>query len=174
VDGIAGSVLNKRGMDIVGVIPRDPLIGGLFADEIKESLHGEYVVEPYENIIVENMIVGAMSPNTAVEFFRKTRNAVLVTGGDRTDLQIVAMEIPNIKMIVLTGNVKPTKLIVERAERNRIPLLVVTEDTLTTTERLEKMFDSARIRGDEKRDRVKELFESFVSVDRLLAYLDMD
>ncbi len=172
IDGIAGTLLKKRGMEILGVIPRDAIIGGLFVDEIKDFLHGEYLVDPRENMIIENIIVGAMSPNSAIEYFRKTKNAALVTGGDRSDLQIVALEIPNIKLIILTGNLRPSKFVVERAERRGVPILVVGEDTLTTTERLDEMFDRARIRPGIKQKRVVELFESFVNVDSFLEYVE--
>jgi hypothetical protein len=171
IDGVASSVMKKSGIELVGVIPRDPIIGGLFVDEIRENLHGEYLVEPDEKIIIENIIVGAMSPNSAIEFFRKTRNAALVTGGDRADLQVVAMEIPNIRMIILTGNLKPSRFILERAEKNKVPVLLVSEDTLTTTERLEKMFEEARISGEVKLNRAIELFESFVNVEFLVGSL---
>ncbi len=172
IDGIAGTLLKKKGMEILGVIPRDAIIGGLFIDEIKDFLHGEYLVNPKESMIIENIIVGAMSPNSAIEYFRKTKNAALVTGGDRSDLQIVALEIPNIRLIVLTGNLRPSKFVIERAERKGIPILVVSEDTLTTTERLDEMFDRARIRPGIKQKRVVELFESFVNVDSFLEYLE--
>jgi BioD-like phosphotransacetylase family protein len=48
---------------------------------------------------------------------------------------------------------------------------VVSEDTLTTTERLDEMFDQARIRPGIKQNRVLELFESFVNVESLLKYV---
>ena len=159
-------------MEVLGVIPRDAIIGGLFIDEIKDFLHGEYLVQPKESMIIENIIVGAMSPNSAIEYFRKTKNAALVTGGDRSDLQIVALEIPNIRLIILTGNLRPSKFVLERAESKNVPVLVVSEDTLTTTERLYEMFDQARIRPGIKQNRVLELFESFVNVDSLLEYIE--
>jgi hypothetical protein len=171
IDGIAGSLLKKRKMEVIGIVPRDAIIGGLFVDEIRDSLHGEYLVEPKESMIIENIIVGAMSPNSAIEYFRKTKNAALVTGGDRSDLQIVALEIPNIKLIVLTGNLRPSKFVIERAESRNVPVLVVSEDTLTTTERLDDMFDRARIRSGVKQKRVVELFESFVNVESFLRYV---
>ncbi len=172
IDGIAGTLLKKNGMEILGVIPRDAIIAGLFVDEIRDFLHGEYLVNPRENIIVENIIVGAMSPNSAIEYFRKTKNAALVTGGDRSDLQIVALEIPNIRLIILTGNLQPSKFVIERAERRGVPILVVSEDTLTTTERLDEMFDRARIRPGIKQKRVVELFESFVNLESFLEYVE--
>lgn len=158
-------------MEILGIIPRDAVIGGLFVDEIKDFLHAEYIVKPSKSMIIENIIVGAMSPNSAIEYFRKTRNAALVTGGDRSDLQIVALEIPNIKLIILTGNLYPSKFVIERAESKNVPILVVSEDTLTTTERLDEMFDQARVRPGIKQNRVLELFKSFVNVESLLKYL---
>ncbi|MBO8183724.1 MAG: phosphotransacetylase family protein [Archaeoglobus sp.] len=172
IDGIAGTLLKKRGMEILGIIPRDAIIGGVFIDEISDFLHGEYLVKPKESMIIENIIVGAMSPNSAIEYFRKTKNAALVTGGDRSDLQIVALEIPNIKLMVLTGNLRPSKFVMERAENRNVPILVVSEDTLTTTERLYEMFDQAKIRSGIKQKRVVELFESFVNVKSFLSYLE--
>jgi|Deesub1362A_J573_1020465.scaffolds.fasta_scaffold00135_80 hypothetical protein len=171
IESVAGALLMKSGMEIIGVIPRDPIIGGLFADEIREALHGNYLVSPRENMIIEQIIVGAMSPNSAIEYFRKSRNAALVTGGDRADLQVVALEVPNIKLIILTGNLKPSKFIIERAEAKGVPILLVSEDTLTTTETLDELFGKAKIRGKVKTNRVKELFESFVNIESLRKFI---
>ncbi|AGK62217.1 BioD-like N-terminal domain of phosphotransacetylase [Archaeoglobus sulfaticallidus PM70-1] len=171
IEGVAGSLLQRNDLEILGIIPRDVIVGGVFIDEIKDYLKAEYLVEPREDMIVENIIVGAMSPNSAIEYFRRAKNAALVTGGDRADLQVVALEIPNIKLIILTGNLRPSKFILDRAESKGVPVLLVSEDTLTTTERLEKMFGKSRIKSEIKLKRMRELFESFVNLEAFERFL---
>lgn len=173
VKSVAGSLLAKHGMDVIGMIPRDPILGGLFVSEIKEALQGEYLVEPKRDLVVEQLVIGAMSPQSALDHFTEAKNAALVTGGDRADLQIVALEVPSIKCLILTGNIEPTKLVLERAEEKDVPVIMVRDDTLVAMERLEEIFGKARIKGEVKIKRIMELVESFVDIDALMEYLGL-
>jgi hypothetical protein len=106
-------------------------------------------------------------------YFREARNAAVVTGGDRSDMQIVALEVPNIKCLLLTGNLEPTKIVLGKAEEKGTPIILVKEDTLMTIERLNEVFGKARIKGEAKIKRMKELVKNHVDIDRLMEYYDI-
>ncbi len=72
------------------MIPKDSILAGLFVSEIRKSLSGEFLVEG-QDMIIEQLIIGAMSPQSAIKYFRNARNAALITGGDRLDLHLVAL-----------------------------------------------------------------------------------
>ena len=57
----------------------------------------------------------------------------VVTGGDRTELQMAALE-TSTHCLILTGRIPPKEIIIERAESLEIPVLSVDTDTLTTVE----------------------------------------
>lgn len=171
VESIAIPLLAKNGIDVIGMIPRDPVLSGLYVSEIKEGLQGEFLVEPSEDEIIERFLIGAMSPQSALMYFREARNAAVVTGGDRSDLQIVALEVPNVKCLLLTGNLEPTKIVLGKAEEKEIPVILVKEDTLSTIERLNEIFGKARIKGDAKIKRIKDLVSNHVDVEKLIECL---
>lgn len=173
VQSIAIPLLARNDIDVIGMIPRDPVLSGLYVSEIKEGLGGEYLVEPKRDEIIERFLIGAMSPQSALMYFREARNASVVTGGDRSDLQIVALEVPNIKCLLLTGNLEPTKIVLGKAEEKGIPVILVKEDTLSTIERLNEIFGKARIKGEAKIERIKELVKNHVDVERLMASIGL-
>ncbi|MFP3909556.1 MAG: phosphotransacetylase family protein [Archaeoglobaceae archaeon] len=173
VQSIAIPLLAKNGLEVVGMLPNDPVLSGLYISEIKEGLQGEFLVEPPKDTIVERFLIGAMSPQSAMVYFRATRNAAVVTGGDRSDLQIVALETPNVKCLLLTGNLEPSKVVLGKAEEKGIPIVLVKEDTLSTIERLDEIFGRARIKGEPKIKRIKELVKNYVEVDKILEHWDI-
>jgi hypothetical protein len=88
-------------------------------------------------------------------------------------MQIVALEVPNIKCLLLTGNLEPTKIVLGKAEEKGTPIILVKEDTLMTIERLNEVFGKARIKGEAKIKRMKELVKNHVDIDRLMEYYDI-
>ncbi|AEA46356.1 phosphotransacetylase family protein [Archaeoglobus veneficus] len=173
IQSVAGRVLSENGMELLGIIPRDSMLGGLFVSEMGEALNAEFLVKPKRDAIVEEIIIGAMSAQAAVEHFKEAKNAVLVTGGDRADLQIVALEMPSIRCMLLTGNIEPAEIVIRRAEENGIPVLLVEEDTLRAVAKLEELMGKARIRGEAKIKKIKELLENYVNVERIIENLQL-
>ncbi len=173
IQAIASKVLENAGISIVGILPKDPILAGVFVNEIREEMGGEFIVKPEHDIIIEHLIIGAMSPQSALKYFRETKNAALVTGGDRSDLLSVALENQNIKCLILTGNLEPEKSIVEKARKLSVPIILVSEDTLTTMEKLKEVFERARLRGEEKIRRIIDLVKSYVNLDEVMRYLEL-
>ena len=68
----------------------------------------------------------------------------VVTGGDRTDLQLAALE-TSTHCLILTGHIPPQPLILSRAEDLEIPILTVNLDTLTTVEIVDRAFGHVRL-----------------------------
>ncbi|AIY90364.1 phosphotransacetylase family protein [Geoglobus acetivorans] len=170
---VASRVIESAGMDVLGIIPHDPLLAGVFVSDLREKLGGEFIVKPEKDTIIEHLIIGAMSPSSALRYFRDVKNAVLITGGDRNDLLEVALSVPSIKCIVLTGNLEPNRAIIGRAEEKGVPVILVSEDTLTTTIRIEEIFRKARVTGEIKAQRIKTLVKNHIRIEELKKYLGL-
>ncbi len=162
----------ERDFNILGYIPKDPLLSGTYLSEIFEVLNGEYVVEPHEDIIIEQLLIGAMSPQSALSYFRRAKNCAVITGGDRTDLITIALDVPNVRCLILTGNLEPPRVVVGMAEERRVPMILVPYDTLTTVSLIERVFGKGRIRGRRKIERFIELFKENVRVNELIELLE--
>jgi len=167
---IAERYLKKEGMKLLGVLPHDPLLAGLSVSEIADALNGEWLVKPRnEDVIIESFLIGAMSPPSALKYFRRARKAALVTGGDRADLQNLALETSNIKCLLLTGHLEPPGTILGKAEEKEVPVILVADDTLTTIGKVDEIFGKARIKGKAKIERIKELVESNLDLEALMS-----
>ncbi|MGE5248554.1 MAG: DRTGG domain-containing protein, partial [Verrucomicrobiota bacterium] len=71
--------------------------------------------------------------------------------------------------LVLTGGVAPNEIILSRAREKGVAVLTVSEDTMTTVERFEKLLGRLRIREPEKVRRGVETVRAAVDTDGLLA-----
>ena len=130
--------LNQKGLKVLGVIPQRAELTAPTVREIAGTLEAEILEgEEYLDNVVEDILCGAMSPEAALRWFRRTVNCLIVTGGDRTDLILTALETKP-SAIVLTGNLYPTVKVLTMAREKKVPVLLVPYDTYTTVELLRK------------------------------------
>jgi BioD-like phosphotransacetylase family protein len=73
-----------------------------------------------------------------MSWLRRSVDKVFITGGDRADLVLMALETAP-SAVILTGNIYPSAQVTATAERRGVPLLLVGEDTYTTVTRLEPL-----------------------------------
>jgi len=102
--------------------------------------------------LVEHFLIGAMQVDKAIEYFRKIRNNAVIVGGDRSDIQLSAIESGSV-CLILTGELYPGEIILSRAEQKDIPILVVREDTYSVAKKLERLSVRLRLRDKAKVDR---------------------
>jgi uncharacterized protein len=152
---------------VLGMIPDDHLIKSISIRELAATLHGEVLSgeEALDNL-VEGVIVGAMGPEHAISFFRKRRGECVVTGGDRSDIQLAALE-AGLPCLVLSGHLYPSPIILGKADEMGVPVILVNDDTLTAAEKTDMVIKTARTREPKKLDRLAELLNIYVDLDRL-------
>ena len=137
--------LAALGIPVLGVMPRSPLLRSVSVEELAGRLDARVLrCEDRVDLLVETLSIGAMNVNSAMEFFRRRRNMAVVTGADRTDIQLAALE-ASTQCLILTGVGDPLPQLLNRAEELEIPVLKVEHDTLTTVELIERAFSSARL-----------------------------
>jgi BioD-like phosphotransacetylase family protein len=116
--------------------------------------------------LVENFSIGAMNIESALKYFRRVRNKAVITGGDRSDIQLAALE-TSTKCLILTGNLFPNEIIIGQAEEVGVPIILVKNDTLSTVERIETSLSRLRLRGERKVKRALELINKEVNFSLL-------
>jgi BioD-like phosphotransacetylase family protein len=102
------------------------------------------------------------------------RNAAMVTGGDRSEIQAAALEAPGIECIVLTGGLRPSSAILGKAAEADVPVLLVQSDTRVTVDRVESVLSTGRTRDAETVDRMVALLSDHADLDGLFAAIDAD
>lgn len=151
--------LGKKKIEIFALFPKDVLLSVVTVKEIVEHLHAKVLSgEDKLDELVENFTVGAMHPEHALRYFRKIANKAVITGGDRADIQLAALE-TSTKCLILTGNLSPDSLVLCKAMDLGIPVLLVPYDTYTTVEMIEEITKRIPFHGEKKITRVKELFK---------------
>jgi uncharacterized protein len=171
-DGLESDVvpfLEERGVTVYGTLPRTQELAGVTVAELADELGARVLTSETETeAYVERFLVGAMSGESALRHLRRTRDAALITGGDRADLQTVAMEATGVKCLVLTGGLTPSSAVLGTAEEKGVPVLLVRSDTLATIDRAEDVVRSGRTRDERTVSIMEDLLAEHADVDGLL------
>ena len=161
--------LDGKGIHTLGALERDEKLAGVSIADLAKSIGATVLTnDAPTDELVERFSVGAMGSNAALEQFRRTRNAAVITGGDRSDVQTTALEASGVECLVLTGGYRPSSAVVGKAEDRDIPILLVQSDTRTTIDRVEQALRSGRTRSPDAIERMETLIEDAVDVDSLL------
>ncbi len=165
--------LKKKGITTYGIIPQDKTLMSVTVGEIAEHLNGTILTAAEKtNELVENFMVGAMGQEKALRFFQRTANKAVITGGDRADVQLAALETPT-KALILTGNMQPSPIVMARAEDLGIPMILVDLDTLKAVEKTDELVGRVRIHQAQKVERFHELLRSNINVDGIIGDLGL-
>jgi BioD-like phosphotransacetylase family protein len=163
--------LERLGLPVLGVMPRSPLLRSVTVEELSRRLNAEVLCcRDRLDLLVETLSIGAMNVNSAMEFFRRRRNMAVVTGADRTDIQLAALE-ASTQCLILTGAGDPLPQLISRAEELEVPLLKVEHDTLTTVEVIENTFGHVRLQESVKATYAFRLVEEHCDFEALFARL---
>jgi uncharacterized protein len=159
--------LEQHGVPVFGVLPADAQLAGVTVDDLYEFLGGQLLGQAeWGSRLVEQLMIGAMGPDSALAHFRRRPNKAVITGGDRTDLQLAALE-TSTSALVLTGNMRPAAAVIDRAEELQVPIILVAEDTMTTVDRAEQIFGHIRFKQAAKIQRFTELLDRGFDFQRL-------
>lgn len=166
--------LEHQGIAVLAMLPRNDLLRSVSVGELVHQLNAEVLCRPDRmDLMVESLKIGAMNVNSALKYFRKARNMAVVTGGDRTDIQLAALE-TSTQCLILTGHLPPSDTILSRAEDLEIPILSVDLDTLTTVEIIDRTFGQVRLHETIKVQCVYQLMAKHFDVDRLLTQMGIE
>ncbi len=161
--------LISRGIEVFGAIPHDAELASVTIAEVAEELGGTVLcaTEHLENT-AESFMVGAMGQEKALRFFRRRPRKIVITGGDRADVQLAALETET-RGLVLTGNLPPAPHVLSRAEELGVPMILVGLDTLAAVERLEGLFGRMRVHDPGKAARIREMLVEAVDIEAMFA-----
>ena len=165
--------LEAQGIPVLAVIPRSPLLRSVNVGELVKRLNAEVLCRPDRlNLMVESLCIGAMNVSSAVKYFRKANNMAVVTGGDRTDIQMAALE-ASTQCLILTGQLPASPLVVSRAEEVEVPVLSVDLDTLTTVEIIDQTFGQVRLHEPGKVECMVQLMNEHFDQSRFMSQLQL-
>lgn len=166
--------LERHQISVLGILPSTPLMRSVSVAALVRALDAEVLSRPerMDRMMVEQLSIGAMNVNSALRYFRKAHNMAVVTGGDRSDIQIAALE-TSTQCLILTGHLPPKEEILSRAKDLEVPILSVDLDTLTTVEIIDRAFDQMRLQEPVKVECIQHLMDEHFDIERLMAELSL-
>jgi len=166
--------LEKQDIRVLGTIPFEEELQAISVGEIAEVLGAEFLaVADKREVLIERFVVGAMGVDQALPRIRRVPGAkALITGGDRSDMQLVALQTAT-RCLILTGNLRPMPEVLRRAEEIGVPVLLVRQNTLEAVESIERVFGKTRLGQETKLAKFESLFSEHFDFERLYELLGL-
>jgi BioD-like phosphotransacetylase family protein len=150
-----------HGLPFYGIVSRDRVLRSITVSELCEALNGEVLCgQDGMDEMVETFMLGAMSGAAALRHFQRKANKAVITGGDRADIHLAALE-TSTRCLILTGNLRPSVRVLGKAADQGVPVILVKEDTLTTTERVEAAIGHVRLSSPKQVARLRETMDEY-------------
>ncbi len=167
VKNVITPFLENNGVKVLGVIPPDPIMQSITIQDLSERLGGKIIsVTSKADKIVENFLIGTMQVENFMTHFKKHPKAAIIVGGDRSDVQLVALE-GGAPCLVLTGNLYPNDIILSRSEVLEVPIIIVRDDTYTVAKKMENILKSHKLRDMVKINQATQIINTNVDIPAL-------
>jgi len=159
--------LEKKGIPVIGEIPMIPELRTFRVYEVTEKMDLKAIAgKSGMDNVVEEVIVGAMSPQVAVRYMRRSKKKAVITGGDRTEILLAALS-TNTSCIIVTGGVMPIRTVMSRADELKIPILLTNDDTLTAAEGIDHLIARIDPKDTEKIDLIMKAIKKNVELGKI-------
>jgi BioD-like phosphotransacetylase family protein len=176
VSDFARRGLKRKGLELLGVLPHERILPKPTLELIRDELKAE-LLTPRANLnhLVDDVVVGAMGPQNAVNFFKQ--GILLITPGDREDLIMAASatlaERTGERMagIVLTGNLRPGPGLMKVISGLPIPVLLAAQDSYEVASIVHDLTVKTRPTDAEKISTIRDLVAKNVNLKRILESL---
>jgi BioD-like phosphotransacetylase family protein len=165
--------IEDQGVHVFGVLPEARRVAALMVDEIIDALSPQVLTDcPTSDILVENITVGAMNVDAAISRLRRMKNNAVITGGDRVDIQIGALE-TSAACLILTGCLEPRALILKQANELGIPVLLVGTNTMETIAAIDGVQGKTRMGQAVKLEKFQKLLAENIDLGRLYSKIGL-
>jgi len=163
-------------LELLGVLPHAPLLAHPTMDLIRDELHAELLNHPPTlDVLVEDVVVGAMSVPNARQFFK--RGTLLITPGDREDILLAVAALNDepaaerMAGIVLTGGLRPGENTMKAIQALSLPVLLANADSYQVASKVHNLTVKIRPADAGKISLIRDLVARHVNVQRILEAL---
>lgn len=168
--------LKRKGLELLGVIPHQPILSSPNLASIRDELQASLLnsTAGIHNLVCD-VVVGAMGVNNAMRYFKQ--GVLLITPGDREDIILAAAASmgvdggPQLAGIVLTGDLRPSPAVMNSIRALPFPVLLAREDSYEIASKVHDLIVKTRPDDTAKIALIRDLIAERVDVDRILKAL---
>jgi BioD-like phosphotransacetylase family protein len=167
--------LKRKGLDLLGVVPHQPILSRPTMDLIREELSAEVLNESNQiRNMVDEVVVGAMGVQNALNYFK--RGMLLIAPGDREDIILAAAttlfgQSDGLAGIVLTDNLRPSPSVMKVIAELPFPVLLADEDSYHVASKVHDLIVKTRPNDTQKISLIRDLIAKYVDVNKILKAL---
>jgi len=162
----------EKGITVLGVLPESRALLGVTVGEIAAAVDGEIITfKDKAGELVENVMLGAMSPDSARDYYNRMRNKAVVTRYERADMQLAALE-TSTKCLVVSGG-KPSTSVMVKSEDKKVPVLLVDKDITEIVSGIERSLAGASFHQIQKLQAMTAILDSRFDYKALNAALGL-
>ncbi|MBI4328106.1 MAG: AAA family ATPase [Chloroflexi bacterium] len=168
--------LKRKGLDLLGVLPHQPMLPRPPMEVICEELKAERLNDSRQMPnLVDEVVVGAMGVHNAMNYFK--RGVLVITPGDREDIVLAAATTlfgpaeDGLAGIVLTGNLQPSPSVIKVIRQMPFPVLLAKEDSYFVASAVHDLIVKTRPHDTEKISIIRDLIADNVDVNKILKAL---
>lgn len=165
--------LQRRGLELLGVIPHQSILSSPTVASIREELDAELLNDSANlNTLVDDVVIGAMGAENARKFFK--RGVLLITPGDREDIVLTACTSLNAKSdhqlagIVLTGGFRPPESLLKVIRTMPIPVLLAQRDSYHVASTVHDLNVKTTPADGQKISLIRDLIAKNVNVKKII------
>lgn len=149
VQGQAAECFKAQSIKLLGVIPEARALMGVSVGEVVATINGEILCSPDKaGDLIENVMLGAMSPDSGRDYFNRKRNKAVITRAERADMQLAALE-TSTRCLIVTGR-KPNASVMVKAEDKKVPVVLVSREINEIIAGIEQALSHARFQNAQK------------------------
>ncbi len=175
ISGLVRKGLERKGINLLGVIPFNPMLSYPSIKQIVEEtnfqlLCGKNFLESY----ISRVIVGAMKPANALRYM--VEDSLLITAGDSEEMITAALNNPResdksrpkVSAIILSGGILPDKPVMELLYKAEIPVLLSAADTYSVSYCIHDLTVKIQPENTTKINTAVKMVQDYVDLDKIL------
>jgi BioD-like phosphotransacetylase family protein len=166
--------LKRCGLELLGVLPHNPILSRPTVESICEELNAEILNTSQQlNNLVDDVVVGAMGVQNALRFFKP--GVLVITPGDREDIVLAAATTlfgprnDGVAGIILTGNLRPSPNVASVIRQMPFPVLLAEDDSYVVASKVHDLIVKTRPNDTEKIQLIRDLVSKHVDVKKILS-----
>ena len=151
---------------VLGVIPEERRLLSPRVRDVARHLDGRMLNDCEDDALVERFMTLGLSMDPGELYFGLHADKAVIVRGDRPDIQMAALATPTACLICTEGK-EPIEYVLNEAELDEVPIIIVERGTLDTMDALATLSDAPRFDHPQKLTAFAELLEDHADLPAL-------